>query len=116
MDEMYIKARLDSIRFAVPAEDVLKILPEPVTVSVPEAPEGICGLVYDTDAILAIRSVSPMRRVPSRLVILSSGSTGRAAFAADDVDTMEPLDQAEMHSALPFGNTGVLLLKKEVKE
>jgi len=107
--EVYLKALLDGVRFAVPAADVLKILPEPPAIYVPDAPEGICGLAYDEGAVYPVRSVNPARRAPARLVILA----GRAALAADRVETMAQLDRAELDAALPFGDTGILLLDRE---
>jgi len=116
MDEAYIRARLDGARFAVPAADVLKILPEPVALPVPDAPEGICGIVYDEGAVFPIRTLVPARSVPARLVVLCARGAGRAAYAADSVETMAPLDFAEREGALPFGDTGILLLDKEGAE
>lgn len=112
-EEVYIRARLDGVRFAVPAAEVLKILPEPVEIPAPDAPEGICGIVYDEGAILPIRAVHPARREPAPLVVLCACGAGRAAYAADRVETMAPLDRAERESARPLGETGILLLDKE---
>jgi len=109
MDEIYIRARLDGVRFALPAADVRKILSEPAAVPVPDAPEGICGIVYDEGAVFPIRSLNPARRDPARLVVLCA----RGAYAADLVETMAPLDRAELASALPFRDAVLLLPDKE---
>jgi len=113
MDEIYIRARLDGMRFAVPAAAVLKILSGPSAVPAPDAPEGICGIAYDEGAIFPIRSINPGRRAPAPLVILCARGAGCAAYAADRVETMAPLDSAELESALPLEDMGVLLPDKE---
>ena len=110
MDEIYIKVRLDGMRFAVPADDVLKILPKPVAVSVPGAPEGICGIVYDEGAVFPIFSVNPARHDPAQLAVLCVRGAGYAAYAADRAETMEALDHTELESAVFFKDTGILLL------
>jgi len=113
MMDVYIKARRGGVRFAVPASDVGKILSEPVAIPVPDAPEGICGIVYDEGTILPVRTLDPARRRPSQLVILCTPGAGRTAYAADRVETMEPLNRAELETALPIGDGGILLLCKE---
>jgi len=113
MDEVYIKARLDGVRFAVPAANVLKILSDPIAIPAPDAPEGICGIVYDEGAVFSICSVNPARHNPAQLIILFVRGAGRAACTADRVETMGPLDHAELESALPLQGTGILLLDKE---
>ena len=106
--EIYLRAELDGVRFAVPAAAILKILSDPAAVPVPDAPEGICGIAYDAGAIFAIRSFSPKRRVPAQLVILCRG--GAEAYAADCVEAMETLTGDELANALPAGDAGILLL------
>lgn len=113
METEYLKARLDGVRFAVPAAEVLKILSEPAAIPMPDAPEGICGLVYDEGAVFPIRSICPERRSPAQLVILCTRSAGCAACAAERVETMAPLDAAERERAIPFRDTEILLLDKD---
>ena len=113
MEENYLRACLREIRYALPASAVLKILSAPVVIPVPDAPEGICGLVYDRGTVLPLRSFCPQVRRPSRLVILWGNGTQCEALAADRVETMGPLSAAELDAALPLEDAGILLLRGE---
>lgn len=110
MGKIYIKAWLDEIHFAISSEKVRQILSAPVTIPVPDAPEGICGLVFTDGEVLPLRTLNPERGSPARLVILCSGGQ---AYAATDIDTMGMLGEKERETADTFGDTDILLLGKE---
>lgn len=105
MDKIYIRAGLNQFRFAIPASAVLKILRNPVVSIVPDAPEGICGIVYDAGTILPVWTVDPGRTGSFPLVILCE----KAAYAADRVEGMGPLENAEAEEMTPFRAPCVLL-------
>ena len=86
--DSYVFARLDDVRYAVPTAYVLKILSDPSSIAVPDAPEGICGVVYDEGIIMPVRCFNLKRREPSELVVLCIGQSGYMAYAADSVETM----------------------------
>jgi|GEM_PF-1056829 len=97
----YLRAELDGLRFAVPSSSLIKIVPDPIAVSVPDAPKGICGIVYEEGAVLPIRSLDPERRNPAELVVLCGSETGRAAYAADRVAAMGELTDDERAKSEP---------------
>ena len=106
----YLRAGLDDIQFAVPSSALIKILPNPTAVSLPDAPEGICGIIYDKGAILAIQTFRRARKSPARLVILCMAESGPVAYAADRVEAVGELADSEIADASPAGAAGILLL------
>jgi len=112
-NRMYLRAGLEETRFAVPAELVWKILPDPAAVPMPAAPEGICGILYSEGAVYPLRTVVRDRFVPARLAILCQIGTEGAAYAADTVAEMSELTGEEAAHALPVGDAGILLLDKK---
>lgn len=112
-DVIYLRARLDDVRFAVPASSIVKIVSGPTAIAVPAAPEGICGIVRDGGSVFAIISLSSGRRSPAQLAILCRDGTDCRAYAADRVETMDELTEGEQAGAQSIGTGGVLLLERK---
>ncbi len=111
MDEtVYLRIRLRDVLFAVPADAVIKILSSPKAVRLPDAPDGICGIVYDAGAVFALRSLSQEVHSPARLAVLCRDGAECTAFAADQAETMGELTAEEKKFARPYGSSGILLL------
>ncbi len=113
MDELYLRAGLENLRFAVPVSSIVKIISDPTAAEIPDAPEGICGILYHEQEIFVIRSLKPDRMTPPRLLILYKDGKGCAAYAADWVAAMEEMTEEELKDVLPAGETGILLLNKK---
>jgi Chemotaxis signal transduction protein len=111
--DSYVFARLDDVRYAVPTAYVLKILSDPSSIAVPDAPEGICGVVYDEGIIMPVRCFNLKRREPSELVVLCIGQSGYMAYAADSVETMGTISMTDLENAEELGDTGILLLDRK---
>lgn len=112
-DDVYLRAELDGLRFAVSEPRIVKILSEPTASEMPDAPEGICGILYDEDAVYAIRSLNPARKSPAKLAVLCCDELGTAAYAADSVASMGELTDEELAGAGMADMTGILLLEKK---
>lgn len=112
-DKRYLRAALEDISFAVPAAAIVKIVADSPAVPVPDALEGICGILREEREVFAIRSLLPGRKRPARLAVLCQDGEKRIAYAADSVAAMDILNEEEAAEAIPAGTGGVLLLSKK---
>jgi Chemotaxis signal transduction protein len=109
-DEIFVCAYTGDVRFAAAAPAVIKIIPDPTTIPVPDAPEGICAVVYDEGQIIPVRALSANAAGQPKLVILCSTNEGTAAYAADGVETMRVLSVSEREKAQRCEDTDIMLL------
>jgi len=109
-DIIYLRAKLDTERFAVPVLNIIKILSDALILPLPDAPEGIWGIAYDEGEIFPVRFLGQKRGASARLIILCRGAE---AYAADFVETMGRLADEELSRSQSYGGDGILLLDKK---
>ena len=112
-EEMYLHAGLADMRFAIPADAVVRVLASPIAIPLPDAPEGICGILYDGGKIFALRALQPQQRSPTPLAVLCQAGDDGIAVAADRVSAMAPLSDSERACARPAGLARILLLDRK---
>ena len=110
-DEKYLCAGLGGVSFAVPVSVIIKILPDLKVMTVPGAPEEICGISYYGGYVFPV--VSFERNRPARLTLLCRNGAGCIAYSADRAAEIKILSEEEQSCAAPAGDAGILLLNAE---
>ncbi|MDD3164328.1 MAG: chemotaxis protein CheW [Oscillospiraceae bacterium] len=109
-EHLYFKAGLDGLRFAIAASQLDKVETRPVCETLPDAPDGICGLVYDAGEILPIFTLSALCAAPTGIILLCRRGGTRIAFAADRVDGFVMLPDDALQGQRYSDKDGELLL------